>query len=421
MRTRRILSLLWAGFLFACGCVYQKPIVLPRVQTDSPAARLPLSLAVEIPAHPRLFFECLSPCCAAYLPFELPVEQETARALAQRLSLAGFQSVLQQPGETAASDYIARAEIFPQFTNEQNCKIKPRFYKLSSYEPFYAVLRITIRHRLSQEITAQYEERVFIRPDYPFSARMLSTLAPYTLGVFSPMQMQAMGQTLSAQIQEALAQLLDKIVGHIQEDKLLFTAEFSALQEEELSAAGRYRHLLQSVVSIRNPSNQQSGSAFFITANGYLVTAAHLVQETDWVEYTSLFEPDSPSRRAQVISRNTARDVALLKAAVQGARALSLEKQNPHRFKGEKVISLGSGPTPVTQGVLSGVSRINGTRYLLADSTFVAPHAGGPMVLGENGLVLGVNTGVIQPGLTQAVSLFEIEKLFPQIIKEIEP
>ena len=421
MLARPIKSLLLAGVLFLGGCVYKKPIVAYPEQSYTPNTSFPFSLAVEIPSQPRLFFECLSPCCAAYLPFELAVEEQTAQALAQKLNQAGFNAQARPTALTAGYDYTARVEFFPQFNAPQNCKLKPHYYKISSYEPFNAVLRVTIRHRKTQEVTAQYEESLFIQPQFSFSARVLSVIAPYTLGAFSPMQMQAMGGSLSTQIQTALQEMLDKIIRYMQEDKQLFTAPFSALQEEELSSSGRYQHLLQSVVHIHNPKTKSSGSAFFISANGCMLTAASLVKDTDEVDWTQSSAANSSVRRARVVARNTARNLALLKAEGEDFRPLVLSSQNPHRFKGEKVISLGSGKTPVTQGVLSGVSRINGTRSLLADSVFVTAHIGGPLVLGENAEVLGVNTATLEPGLTQAVGLFEIEKLFPQIITEIRP
>lgn len=409
--------LLPAAILLLNACAYHKPLAQPKPIYQPSQTDPHFALLVQQPNHPRLFFECLSPCCLAYLPFEITVQEPAANLLAQGLNAKGIPALLQDSPSQALPQYSAQIEFFPQFTDEQNCKRKPRFFNTGAFMPFNAVLRVTIRHRPSGEITAQYQEALPVTPHFSFYARTLSFLAPFTLGALTPMQLQSMGKTLSTQLKDALQELLPKIIGYIQEDNLAFTAPCSALEEAPLTTAGRYRHLLRSVAEIQNPHGGEKGSAFFITANGYLLTAASLVKGTDYVLLT--LPGEKQPRRAQVAARNTARNAALLKAEGNAYRPLALEKQNPHLFKGEKVVSLGVGNTPVTQGVLSGIARINGTRYLLADTAFVTQHIGGPLVAGESGRVLGVNTSTLEPGLTQAVSVFELEKLFPQIIKEI--
>lgn len=377
----------------------------------------PFTLQVTYPTPQSMFFECLSPCCIPYLVFELPAQKEAAQALAKSLQEASINAHLQ--GENYPYDYTALVEFFPQFDNSQTCKGRKRYFPISNFAPFDATLRVTIRHRASGEVTAQYEESRHIVPHFSFSARALSFLAPYTLGAFTPIQLQKMGSTLSAQVYQALQELLNQVVGYIQEDNRAFTAPFAALEEASLSPTGRYHHLLQSVAEIQNPITKSSGAAFFITPNGYLLTAAALVKGADFV-YLSV--PDGAPVKARVTARNTARNAALLKIDVSyPTRPLELESKSPHLFKGEKVVSLGVGKTPVTQGVLSGVARLNGTRYLLADTVFTPQQAGGPLIEPNTGRVLGINTGVMQPGLTQAVSVFELEKIFPQIIKEIRP
>lgn len=402
------------------GCVYRKTIPFPQITVSAKPTNTPVSMLVFQDVPSPLFFDCTSPCCAAYTGFEFSVEPALSQAFITGLLSAGIQAAAGGKDTPISSyGYTVQAEFFPTFAQMQACKPLARYPKITAYSPFNAHLRLTIHRADNKETIAQYEESLPVTPQFSFSSRSLSALAPFTFGLFTPIQMQAMGKDLSVQLQAALQELISKIIIYIQEDKQSFFSSAYAQSEDLPPSLGKYRQLLQSVARLKNPAGGEEGSAFFITQNGYLLTASSLVKNTHWAEIT----PASGNKplRAYVQMRNTARGIALLKAEGENYIPLPLETQNPHAFKGEEVISLGTGPSPLTQGILSGVSRINGTRYLLADTAFVATHTGGPLLKADGASVLGVNTGPQPPALSQAVSVFELEKIFPQIIKEIFP
>ena len=402
------------------GCVYRKTLSVPQPAASAIPKDSSVSLLVLNVASSRLFFTCASPCCAAYQGFELALDPTLSHALRDGLLSAGIPAATaQEESNHSFYTYTVRAEFFPTFSTEQNCKTTSRYHEIAGHPSFDAHLRVTLYRASNGAAIAQYEESLPITPQFSLSSRVLSAAAPFTFGIFTPIQMQKMGNNLSSQLQQALPTLLAKIISSIKEDKPSFNASAYSPEKEEPAPVGKYRQLSQSVARLKNPAGGEEGSAFFITKNGYLLTASSLVKNTPWAEITPA-SCDKPLR-AYVQMRNTARGIALLKVKGENYIPLPLETQNPHAFKGEEVVSLGTGPSPLTQGILSGVSRINGTRYLLADTAFVATHTGGPLLKADGASVLGVNTGPLQPALSQAVSVFELEKIFPQIIKEIFP
>ncbi|MFN7088690.1 MAG: S1C family serine protease [Candidatus Paceibacteria bacterium] len=100
------------------------------------------------------------------------------------------------------------------------------------------------------------------------------------------------------------------------------------------------------------------GSGFFISADGYIVTNKHVVDD-DKAEYTVLTN-DGKKYNAEILAKDSALDVAILKVKGSGFPYLSFgdsDKLKP----GQTVIAIGNAlaefRNSVSVGVISGLSR----------------------------------------------------------------
>jgi S1-C subfamily serine protease len=151
--------------------------------------------------------------------------------------------------------------------------------------------------------------------------------------------------------------------------------------------------LRRSVVVVR--TGMGHGSGFFITPR-LVLTNAHVVRG----EPTVTLEPvGGGTRRARVLRKHVARDVALLRAAGRGGRPLPIrtEPVGP----ASTVFAIGAPmdrelAASITQGTVSATNRRNrnGMRMLQADVDINPGNSGGPL-LDANGNVVGISTRMV--------------------------
>jgi serine protease Do len=159
------------------------------------------------------------------------------------------------------------------------------------------------------------------------------------------------------------------------------------------------------------------GSAFLVHAQGYLLTAGHLVASTDGLvvvpsEPSDDFLPMTIERVAAmpvaVVARDMERDVALLKidqaveitvpddflgnteAVRQGASVMALG----YSFGHHQVHTVMAYDAVVTAKIRSR----NGTDLVLYGSPFHEGDRGGPLVHVQDGHVVGIISGRFEPG-----------------------
>ncbi len=144
------------------------------------------------------------------------------------------------------------------------------------------------------------------------------------------------------------------------------------------------------------------GSGFLISADGYLVTNAHVVSDED-ADYTALLN-DGSKLEARVVATDAVLDVALLK--IEGSDLPYLEFGDSSAVKsGQSVIAIGNAlgefRNTVSVGVVSGLARTivatdnrGGTEELSdiiqTDAAINPGNSGGPL-LDLSGNVIGVN------------------------------
>jgi putative serine protease PepD len=148
-----------------------------------------------------------------------------------------------------------------------------------------------------------------------------------------------------------------------------------------------------------------AGTGMIISADGEVLTNAHVVPEgTSSIKVTLDGERDA--RDADLLGRNASADVALLKIRnAKGLRTVQLGDSSKLEV-GDDVVAVGNalalpgGPT-VTEGIVSALDRDidseNGTlnNLIQTDAAINPGNSGGPLA-NADGLVVGMNTAVIQ-------------------------
>jgi serine protease Do len=143
-----------------------------------------------------------------------------------------------------------------------------------------------------------------------------------------------------------------------------------------------------------------AGSGFFISADGYIVTNNHVVENADKI---TIHTTDDRTLNARVIGRDPATDLAVVKVDGANLPFVSFEDRAKPRV-GDWVVAVGNpfnlGGT-ATAGIVSALGRKN-----LSDSSYVdymqidAPinrgNSGGP-TFDLYGRVVGVNTLIFSP------------------------
>jgi serine protease Do len=173
-------------------------------------------------------------------------------------------------------------------------------------------------------------------------------------------------------------------------------------QQDYLSNSSRreYRRLFanSSTAKIR----VGTGSAFFVTADGYLLTNKHVVPEDDATYTVSVSERKEIP--ATVVYRDPVHDVAILKVDGADYPALSLADSSDIEY-GQDIVAVGNAygqhSDSVSSGTVSGLNRsitVYGSddsaermRGVIQTSATLYPGDSGGPLLDLNGQVIGVN------------------------------
>ncbi|TAN71190.1 MAG: DegQ family serine endoprotease [Gallionella sp.] len=146
----------------------------------------------------------------------------------------------------------------------------------------------------------------------------------------------------------------------------------------------------------REQESQSLGSGFIISADGYIMTNAHVVESADKV---TVRLTDKREFRAKVIGADKRTDVALLKIEAAGLPKINVG--DPSKLKvGEWVIAIGSPfgfDSSVTAGIVSAKGRSlpqdNFVPFIQTDVAINPGNSGGPL-FNMNGEVVGINSQI---------------------------
>jgi S1-C subfamily serine protease len=151
-----------------------------------------------------------------------------------------------------------------------------------------------------------------------------------------------------------------------------------------------------------------SGSGFFVTSDGIIVTNKHVVSDTT-AQYTVLMPGSDEEHKATVLARDPVNDIAFLKVEGKNFPTLKLGDSDTLEV-GETAIaignSLGEFANSVSRGIISGKQRSlsAGSSYgetemlsgiIQTDAAINPGNSGGPL-FNMKGEVIGVNVAMAQ-------------------------
>ena len=170
------------------------------------------------------------------------------------------------------------------------------------------------------------------------------------------------------------------------------------------------------------PDARISGSGFFISSTGYIVTNNHVVENATKV---SVRLNDGRDLDAKIVGRDALTDLAVLKVEGAGFSYVSFETHARPRV-GDWVIAMGNpfglGGT-ATSGIISAYGRDIGEAYvdyLQIDAPINHGNSGGP-TFDVHGQVIGVNTAIYSPsggsvGIGFAIPADVADRIVKQLI-----
>ncbi len=148
----------------------------------------------------------------------------------------------------------------------------------------------------------------------------------------------------------------------------------------------------------RLPTQQSSGSGFFISSDGYIVTNNHVVENAEEIKVVL---KDERELDAVVVGRDEGTDLAVLKVQGSGFTFVNFENAAKPRV-GDWVITVGNpfglGGT-ATAGIISAYGRDIGETFvdfIQIDAPINRGNSGGP-TFDIYGRVIGVNTAIFSP------------------------
>ena len=145
------------------------------------------------------------------------------------------------------------------------------------------------------------------------------------------------------------------------------------------------------------PESRSLGSGFIISADGYILTNAHVIEGADEV---TVKLTDKREYKAKVIGADKRTDVALIKIE-NGGPLHAVKFADVNRLKvGEWVVAIGSPfgfENTVTAGIVSAKGRLlpqeNFVPFIQTDVAINPGNSGGPL-FNMNGEVVGVNSQI---------------------------
>ena len=183
------------------------------------------------------------------------------------------------------------------------------------------------------------------------------------------------------------------------------SAQQAALSGDALTPAQLYNSCVDSVVAIsstvadsyfQGTEGTSTGSGFILTADGYIITNYHVVENASSVEVTT---HDAAVYPAQVVGYDASNDIAVLKVEAEGLSAAAIGSSGSLAI-GDMVAAIGNplGELTATQtiGYVSGINREVSTdntiiSMIQTDAAINPGNSGGPL-FNMQGQVVGITT-----------------------------
>lgn len=160
-----------------------------------------------------------------------------------------------------------------------------------------------------------------------------------------------------------------------------------------------FKRLVPNAPQLQNPDedkDQNFGSGFIISANGYILTNSHVVSGMNSIKVTL---NDKREFSAKLIGSDTQSDVALLKIEAEGLPTVKIGDVKTLRI-GEWVAAIGAPfgfENSITAGIVSAKGRSlpneNYTPFIQTDVAINPGNSGGPL-FNLRGQVVGINSQI---------------------------
>ena len=179
------------------------------------------------------------------------------------------------------------------------------------------------------------------------------------------------------------------------------------------------------------PEQKASGSGVIISADGYIVTNNHVVENADELDVTL---SNKKSYKAKVIGTDAAYDLAVIKIEEAGLPFLIYGNSDEVKI-GQWVLALGyplNLETTVTAGIVSAKARSlglnKGTKtnspvesFIQTDAAVNQGNSGGALI-NTNGMLIGINSAIASPtgyysGYSYAIPVNIVKKVVDDLIK----
>jgi hypothetical protein len=183
-----------------------------------------------------------------------------------------------------------------------------------------------------------------------------------------------------------------------------------SLNETTASGPTILEQVIAAVVTIE--SGGASGSGFFVTPTGLVVTNQHVVGTDEHVQVTT---HRGDIFLGRVLARSTTTDLALVQVDVSGQSFLRL-RDSREVSVGVSVWAVGSPrglSGSVSRGIVSALRSIDYVPLVQTDAAVNPGNSGGPLIL-EDGTVIGVNTMMLREsqGLNFAIGSEAVRQAF---------
>ncbi|OGB97288.1 hypothetical protein A3F06_01010 [candidate division TM6 bacterium RIFCSPHIGHO2_12_FULL_36_22] len=210
---------------------------------------------------------------------------------------------------------------------------------------------------------------------------------------------------------ERTEKLVEKIVTRVSEPWAAIQSKVNNTVVQIFSQVGQF-HWLE---PYRAPMQSEcSGTGFFIDANGYIITNAHVVDQAKAI-YIQIPVLGKERLRVEIIGISYERDLALLKLDEEGLDQIKLmlgnipvlqlgDSDKVHRADEVLAIGypLGQQGLKSTKGVVSGRENLGSRHVIQIDAAINPGNSGGPAI-NIHGEVIGINTYGINQGGAQNV------------------
>lgn len=199
----------------------------------------------------------------------------------------------------------------------------------------------------------------------------------------------------------------------------------SIVDANQVASSGIYAVSKITSSVVRVVTQSEVGSGVIISADGYILTNNHVVQDTLLV---TVCLAGGETYTGTVTGRDEIRDIAVIKIAASGLSAATLGNSD-NLLAGEKVISMSypvslSGTVTATEGVISAfyTQKSTAVHSIQTDAAMNPGSSGGPLinlsgeVVGINSWVVKVSNGTLIEGANFALTINDVKEVLPLLM-----